>query len=287
MMTLSKAMTFLTCTNNHSLGRYTTPEVGYYCDICSTTQPAESVMYGCDECEYDLCSICNLSELEKKKTPLPSVSKTNTTATATPTSTTSTPTATHATPTPPTTASSPTKFKSPRKWGLVKLKVAAKEDSFQDIASRCDIKSLSIAVKAARSSLKEQTARAKLDAARALQQRNLEHQKKLSSIQASESTALSKETLAARQKIAADKAIQKKKAADARTAANIAHQAKLDAASKVESTDKKLDAELLRKRKKLKADRLQAREKQKAAQKQHALRQREKITKVKAKSESH
>ena len=51
--------TFLTCNKGHFLERYVTPEEGYFCDLCGDTQPTSSTMYGCDECEWDICAICN------------------------------------------------------------------------------------------------------------------------------------------------------------------------------------------------------------------------------------
>ena len=46
------------CLNNHGLIRFNVPNSKYFCDICVKQQQTTSVMYGCDECDYDICVSC-------------------------------------------------------------------------------------------------------------------------------------------------------------------------------------------------------------------------------------
>eukprot|EP01084_Bolivina_argentea_P048938 90080_1 len=51
------------CPNNHKLIRFRTPmsdmpESTYKCDKCAEKCPKNSLIYGCDVCNYDLCGIC-------------------------------------------------------------------------------------------------------------------------------------------------------------------------------------------------------------------------------------
>jgi ankyrin repeat protein len=46
------------CLNNHGLLRFNTPNERFACDICEQAQQMNSVMFGCDECNYDLCVNC-------------------------------------------------------------------------------------------------------------------------------------------------------------------------------------------------------------------------------------
>ena len=45
------------CANGHGLIRFETPRM-FGCDLCENGIPEGSVMYGCDECDYDVCSAC-------------------------------------------------------------------------------------------------------------------------------------------------------------------------------------------------------------------------------------
>ena len=47
-----------TCKNGCGLVRYFTTNDRCYCDACRCLQPAYSIVYGCDECDYDLCESC-------------------------------------------------------------------------------------------------------------------------------------------------------------------------------------------------------------------------------------
>ena len=191
------------------------------------------------------------------------------------------------TPSPPITPKKTTKTKSPRRWALVKVKLQAKEDAFKDIesiTSRCDIKSLSIAVKAARDTLKTQVAKAKLDAKRALKRRNLEYKQRMTNVKGKDEKALNAEINAARKKIKQDTQQRKTEEEEQRNLENKLHRAKLNATKS--GDQKQLDEELLRKRKKMNESKAKARENRRKAQKKHALRQREKIKQVKAKADA-
>ena len=45
------------CANGHGLIRFEIPRM-FGCDLCENGIPEGSVMYGCDECDYDVCSTC-------------------------------------------------------------------------------------------------------------------------------------------------------------------------------------------------------------------------------------
>ena len=44
--------------NNHPLIMWKTSNGMFDCQLCDDEQPAGSVLYGCDECEWDMCSAC-------------------------------------------------------------------------------------------------------------------------------------------------------------------------------------------------------------------------------------
>ena len=45
------------CNEGHGLIRFTTPSE-YGCDLCGQGVPKDTVMYGCNECDYDICTSC-------------------------------------------------------------------------------------------------------------------------------------------------------------------------------------------------------------------------------------
>ena len=46
--------------------RFETPSNRYGCDICEKGVPEGSVMFGCDECNYDVCTTCETNSGETK-----------------------------------------------------------------------------------------------------------------------------------------------------------------------------------------------------------------------------
>eukprot|EP01084_Bolivina_argentea_P058592 106990_1 len=50
--------TFPNCRANHGLVAFKTPEDGYFCDVCDTDFNADSTLFGCRQCNYDICSFC-------------------------------------------------------------------------------------------------------------------------------------------------------------------------------------------------------------------------------------
>ena len=59
-----------TCNNNHGLICFDTPTGGYNCILCNQSQSISSIMYGCEECNYDICQNCSKenNNASKKKT---------------------------------------------------------------------------------------------------------------------------------------------------------------------------------------------------------------------------
>ena len=51
------------CANGHGLIRFETPQDGFGCDLCSQPMPTDTVMYGCNECNYDICIRCEENTL--------------------------------------------------------------------------------------------------------------------------------------------------------------------------------------------------------------------------------
>ena len=49
--------TKLSCANGHGMIRFQTPNE-YGCDLCERGVPEGKIMYGCDECDYDVCVTC-------------------------------------------------------------------------------------------------------------------------------------------------------------------------------------------------------------------------------------
>jgi ankyrin repeat protein len=54
------------CANGHGLIRFNTPSA-YFCDLCSQSIPTDTVMYGCNECNYDICIRCEENTLGERK----------------------------------------------------------------------------------------------------------------------------------------------------------------------------------------------------------------------------
>mmetsp|Transcript_23416 Transcript_23416/g.37472 ORF Transcript_23416/g.37472 Transcript_23416/m.37472 type:complete len:483 (+) Transcript_23416:44-1492(+) len=48
----------ISCPGKHGLTIFYTPQQGYGCDICSKRFPANTTLYGCRTCNYDLCGDC-------------------------------------------------------------------------------------------------------------------------------------------------------------------------------------------------------------------------------------
>lgn len=46
------------CPGGHTLNSFQTPRSGFSCDQCQRSCPADSSMYGCRECDFDLCPTC-------------------------------------------------------------------------------------------------------------------------------------------------------------------------------------------------------------------------------------
>ena len=58
--------TAFTCDNGHGLICFETP-YKYGCSLCGKGPiPKGSVMYGCDECDYDVCATCESNSGETK-----------------------------------------------------------------------------------------------------------------------------------------------------------------------------------------------------------------------------
>jgi ankyrin repeat protein len=55
------------CANGHGLIRFKTPHGGYFCDLCRQSVPTDTVMYGCNECDYDICISCEENILGERK----------------------------------------------------------------------------------------------------------------------------------------------------------------------------------------------------------------------------
>ena len=54
---------------SHHLKKFTTTqEMRRSCDKCSQNQPDFVTMYGCDECDWDLCDACNQNETSRTST---------------------------------------------------------------------------------------------------------------------------------------------------------------------------------------------------------------------------
>ena len=56
------AHTNLKCKNEHGLVRFVTPHDSFSCDVCHGSVPEGAVMFGCDTCDYDVCSTCEGGE---------------------------------------------------------------------------------------------------------------------------------------------------------------------------------------------------------------------------------
>jgi len=46
------------CPRSHALSRFITPKPGFQCDSCSTILSVGNVMFGCRQCDHDLCNKC-------------------------------------------------------------------------------------------------------------------------------------------------------------------------------------------------------------------------------------
>jgi len=46
------------CPRTHALSRFITPKPGFKCDKCSVAQHVGNVMFGCRQCDFDLCHKC-------------------------------------------------------------------------------------------------------------------------------------------------------------------------------------------------------------------------------------
>jgi len=55
------------CANRHGLIGFKTPRDGFGCDVCSNSIPTDTVMYGCNECNYDICVSCEENTLGERK----------------------------------------------------------------------------------------------------------------------------------------------------------------------------------------------------------------------------
>ena len=55
------------CDNGHGLIGFKTPRYGFGCDVCSQLIPTDTVMYGCNECNYDICVSCEEKYLGERK----------------------------------------------------------------------------------------------------------------------------------------------------------------------------------------------------------------------------
>ena len=54
------------CANEHGLIRFNTPKK-FGCDLCKQGIPKDTVMYGCSECDYDICTSCESMTTTKEQ----------------------------------------------------------------------------------------------------------------------------------------------------------------------------------------------------------------------------
>ena len=53
------------CPEHHGLKGFYTPIDGFGCDACGEVYEADSVMFGCRKCNYDLCANCVMNDCPK------------------------------------------------------------------------------------------------------------------------------------------------------------------------------------------------------------------------------
>merc|ERR1712217_583357 len=53
-----KFATACRCPNGHSLERFVAPHDSFVCDACDKTQAKGGILWGCRQCNFDLCTPC-------------------------------------------------------------------------------------------------------------------------------------------------------------------------------------------------------------------------------------
>eukprot|EP01084_Bolivina_argentea_P172774 299243_1 len=51
-------LTVAYCPANHTLTQFKTPDANYYCDVCNRNLNEQTILFGCRECDYDICQSC-------------------------------------------------------------------------------------------------------------------------------------------------------------------------------------------------------------------------------------
>ena len=49
------------CPSGHGLTQFSTPNSGFDCDLCDAQMPEGATLYGCRQCDYDVCALCRRS----------------------------------------------------------------------------------------------------------------------------------------------------------------------------------------------------------------------------------
>lgn len=49
------------CPSGHGLTQFSTPRLGFSCDLCDAQMPEGATLYGCRQCDYDVCALCRRS----------------------------------------------------------------------------------------------------------------------------------------------------------------------------------------------------------------------------------
>ena len=58
--------TWIQCPKKHKLVRFPTPTSAYTCDACGVSLAERTIVYGCDDCNWDMCHTCWKKELVPK-----------------------------------------------------------------------------------------------------------------------------------------------------------------------------------------------------------------------------
>ena len=53
-----------TCPGKHVLSSFSTPDAEFSCDVCRTVFRTGTHMYGCRECDWDICEKCVTSKTQ-------------------------------------------------------------------------------------------------------------------------------------------------------------------------------------------------------------------------------
>lgn len=52
------------CPRKHGLTRFTAHHEGFGCDVCETSQSKGATLYGCRQCDYDVCASCRPADAD-------------------------------------------------------------------------------------------------------------------------------------------------------------------------------------------------------------------------------